>query len=123
MKIGFLLFSPGISGGSYVVYEHSSRLKRKGHQTCIITPKQVTAEDCAWHPSAHELDWLTLAQAEQETFDIVLATWWETFFQLRQLRSKQYVYFVQSIETRFFAPPDPCNFRNLELSIWKHLCE
>ncbi|MCW5199793.1 glycosyltransferase family 4 protein, partial [Desulfobulbus sp. F1] len=123
MNIGFLLGSPGISGGSYVIYEHASRLKRKGHRVAIITRQNVKPEEHAWHSSAHELDWLTVKQARAEHFDIVLATWWETFFLLRQLKALHYVYFVQSIESRFFDLPNPLNFRNTENLIWQKLCE
>ncbi|CAK8721474.1 MAG: Glycosyltransferase involved in cell wall bisynthesis [Candidatus Electronema aureum] len=123
MNIGFLLGSPGISGGSYVIYEHASRLKRKGHRVAIITRQNVKPEEHAWHSSASELDWLTVKQARAEHFDIVLATWWETFFLLRQLKAVHYVYFVQSIESRFFDLPNPLNFRNTENLIWQKLCE
>jgi glycosyltransferase involved in cell wall biosynthesis len=123
MNIAFLLGSPAISGGSYVIYEHASRLKRQGHRVAIITKHQVRPEEHAWHSSAAELDWLTIKQARKECFDIVLATWWETFFLLRQLEAKQYVYFVQSIESRFFDPPNPLKLHNTENLIWQKLCE
>ncbi|WP_417914205.1 glycosyltransferase family 4 protein [Candidatus Electronema sp. JM] len=123
MKIGFLLGSPAISGGSYVIYEHASRLKRKGHHVSIITRQKVRQEEHAWHSSAAELNWLTVKQARKEQFDVVLATWWETFFWLHQLKTVHYAYFVQSIESRFFDPPNPLNPRNTESLIWKKLCE
>lgn len=123
MKIGFLLGSPGISGGSYVIYEHASRLKRSGHQVAIITRQDVRPEEHAWHSSAAELNWLTIRQARTECFDIILATWWETAFLLRKLKSSHYAYFVQSIESRFFEPPDPQHYRNMERTLWRGLCE
>ncbi|WP_417911474.1 glycosyltransferase family 4 protein [Candidatus Electronema sp. TJ] len=123
MKIGFLLGSPGISGGSYVIYEHASRLKRKGHQVAVITRQEVQPEEHAWHDSACELDWLTIRQARNECFDVVLATWWETPFFLRKLRAKHCAYFVQSIESRFFEPPDPQHPLSLKRTLWRGLCE
>jgi glycosyltransferase involved in cell wall biosynthesis len=123
MKIAFLLGWPGISGGSYVIYEHASRLKRKGHQVAIITRQEVRPEDHAWHSSAAELDWLTLRQARTECFDVVLATWWETAFLLRKIRAKHCAYFVQSIESRFFEPPDPQHPSSLERTLWRGICE
>lgn len=123
MRIGFLLGWPGISGGSYVIYEHASRLKRRGHSVAIITRQEVRPEDHAWHSSAAELDWLTLRQARTECFDVVLATWWETAFFLRKLKAKHCAYFVQSIESRFFEPPDPKHPRNTERTLWRSICE
>ncbi|MGR0481896.1 MAG: glycosyltransferase family 4 protein [Candidatus Electronema sp. V4] len=123
MRIGFLLGWPGISGGSYVIYEHASRLKRKGHSVAVITRQEVWPEDHAWHSSAAELDWLTLRQARTECFDVVFATWWETAFLLRKLKTKHCAYFVQSIESRFFEPPDPQHPRNVERTLWRSICE
>lgn len=123
MKIGFLLGSPGISGGSYVIYEHASRLKRKGYEVAIITRQEVQPDEHAWHSSAAELDWLTIRQARTACFDIIFATWWETAFLLRKLKAKHCAYFVQSIESRFFEPPDPQHHRNMERALWRNLCE
>uniref|UniRef100_UPI0040563B23 glycosyltransferase family 4 protein n=1 Tax=Candidatus Electronema sp. TaxID=2698783 RepID=UPI0040563B23 len=123
MRIAFLLGWPGISGGSYVIYEHASRLKRRGHSVAIVTRQEVQPEDHAWHSSAAELDWLTLRQARNECFDVVFATWWETAFLLRKLKAKHCAYFVQSIESRFFEPPDPQHPRNAERALWRGICE
>ncbi|MCW5198365.1 glycosyltransferase family 4 protein [Desulfobulbus sp. F4] len=123
MKIGILLGSPKISGGTYVIYEHASRLKRRGHQVILITQECVTFDEYSWHPSAGELEWLPLAQAKSEKFDIVLATWWRSPFMLHELQSVHYAYFVQSIETRFFQEPNPENLPSTENFVWKNLCE
>ncbi|WP_417909395.1 glycosyltransferase family 4 protein [Candidatus Electronema sp. PJ] len=123
MKIGFLLGSPGISGGSYVIYEHASRLKRRGHQVAIITRHEVNAAEYSWHPCAHELDWLYLEQARAESFDVLLATWWKTPLLFSELQSVHYAYFVQSIESRFFPPPDPQHYKNLDRIIWREMCD
>lgn len=40
--------------------------------------------------------------ALQQHFDIAVATWWETTFTLFELRADRYVYFVQSLEDRFY---------------------
>lgn len=123
MKIGILLGSPKINGGTYVIYEHASRLKRKGHQVVLITKQEVAAEEYAWHSSASELEWLTLENAKSESFDIVLATWWQSPFLLHQLEAVRYAYFVQSIETRFFEPPRPADFSTADNLLWQELCE
>ena len=123
MNIAFLLGSAGISGGTYVIYEHASRLRRKGYQVTLITRQEVQPEEHAWHSSASELEWLTISQARTVCFDIVFATWWETVFLLRKLKAKHYAYFVQSIESRFFEPPDPLNPHTTKLLFWRSLCD
>ncbi|MCI5158247.1 MAG: glycosyltransferase family 1 protein, partial [Candidatus Electrothrix sp. AUS1_2] len=123
MKIGIFLGSPRINGGTYVIYEHASRLKRKGHRVILLTKQVVAPEEYAWHSSAHELEWLTLEQAGTESFDMVLATWWQSPFLLHEVQAAHYVYFVQSIETRFFQEPDPADYITKDLEIWRQLCE
>ena len=123
MKIGFLLGWPQISGGSYVIYEHASRLRESGHEVIIITKEYVEPEMYSWHPSADMLDWLPLADAEKEQFDLVIATWWESPFLLHQLVADYYVYFVQSIESRFWLEPDLTNHDTRENELGKLLCE
>ncbi|CAK8718992.1 Glycosyltransferase involved in cell wall bisynthesis [Candidatus Electronema halotolerans] len=123
MKIGFLLGSPRINGGTYVIYEHASRLKRKGHRVVLITKQEVATAEHAWHSSASELEWLILEQAKNESFDMLLATWWQSPFLLHQLEAVHYAYFIQSIETRFFEPPGPADFSTADNPLWQNLCE
>ncbi len=123
MKIGFLLGSAEISGGTYVIYEHATRLQRLGHDLKLITQNPVTPEQYAWHSSAAELQWLTLEQAGNEHFDIAIATWWQSPFLLKDLDATHYVYFVQSIETRFFGVADPVDFAALDNDVWQDICE
>lgn len=123
LKIGFLLGSPQISGGTYVIFEHTCRIKRNGHRVVIITKQEVVAEDYAWHSSAHELEWQTLEEAKLEKFDIIVATWWQSPFLLHKLQASHYVYFVQSIETRFFQKPDLSDYGSQDDDIWQQLCE
>lgn len=123
MKIAFLLGSPDINGGTYVIYEHASRLVDVGHEVTVITRQPVTRDRYAWHSRAQDLEWLTFDLAKKKLFDIVIATWWQSPFLLHELSASHYVYFVQSIETRFFAEEDPEHHDNRDLSIWKQLCE
>jgi len=123
MKIAFLLGSPDISGGTYVIFEHSVRLRRFGHDVTILTEETVPSSRYAWHSTAGELRWLTLEQAGKEQFDIVLATWWQSPFLLKEVASTHAVYFVQSIETRFFEAPDPADYDARDHAVWQDLCE
>ena len=122
-KIAFLLGSPDINGGTYVIYEHASRLVQRGYDVAMITLETVEPERHAWHPNAHVLEWLTMEEAESREFDVVLATWWRSPFLLYKLQADHYIYFVQSIESRFFEPPNPTNNDTQEHAFWKELCE
>ncbi len=37
MNLAFLIGSPDISGGSFVIFEHALRLKQYGHRVIMIT--------------------------------------------------------------------------------------
>ncbi len=115
--------SPEISGGTYVIYEHATRLQGLGHDVTIITENPVKETQYAWHSSAGNLRWLTLEQAGKEHFDIAIATWWQSPFLLKDLESTHSVYFVQSIETRFFESVDSIDYGTQDHDIWQKLCE
>jgi glycosyltransferase involved in cell wall biosynthesis len=117
VKIGFLLGSPDINGGTYVIYEHATRLIDCGHEVSVITEASVTPQRYSWHPRAGELRWLNLEDAEKRSFDIILPTWWQSIFLLPRLTANHFVYFVQSIESRFFRDEDPLDsdLRNIGL--------
>ena len=123
LKIGFLLGSPDINGGTYVIYEHGSRLVDLGYEVFMLTQEEVSAYRYSWHPGAEKLGWLTILEAEGFIFDLVFATYWQSPFVLPQLQSHQFAYFVQSIESRFFAEPDPTDHNSRELDIWREYCE
>ena len=103
MKIGILLSSPGISGGVNVVFEHASKLVDKGENVYIITEEEIKPAQYSWHEKAKKFKWVTFNDVDGVEFDIVIATWWRTVYELYRLKSKQYIYFVQSIESRFYS--------------------
>ncbi len=123
MLLGILLGSAEINGGTYVIYEHASRLKRRGHRVIIITREPVNPEQYAWHPAASELEWLEIEDAAKLSFDVIMATWWQSAFLLHEFEAAHAVYFVQSIESRFFAPEDPADHDTRDNSVWRQLCE
>ena len=107
MKIAFLVPSLRLSGGLNVVMEHGSRLARDHDMdvTMVITHHP---DEVPWtYDGLDDVSVRTLADAAGEPFDLVIATWWDTVTHLHRLPSKQYAYFVQSLEDRFFGPADP----------------
>ncbi|WP_201280812.1 glycosyltransferase family 4 protein [Paenibacillus lutrae] len=103
MKWAMLLGSPDISGGTYVIFEHAIRISKSGVEVTIITEDKVDMARLQWHPEAKSLIWKTFKEIDGMLFDVCIATWWKTVFDLHRVNALSYVYFVQSIESRFYS--------------------
>lgn len=107
MKVAFLLPHNGLSGGIFTIFEHARRLTLKGHEVLLIFqysdyPLPITA-----YPGMKDVPTTFLADLDPgATFDVALATWWETAYDLHRITAAQYGYFVQGFEDRFFDAPD-----------------
>ena len=123
MKIGFLLGSPDIGGGTNVILEHAAGLLHLGNEVSIVTQTPVEPHRYAWHTKASLLTWQAIEEAQRERFDCLIATWWESPYLLEYLEASHYVYFVQSIESRFFAPDDPKNLDLRDHSLGADRCD
>ena len=102
MKILFLLHGLGISGGTYVVFQHARFLKSQGHEVIFFSNLPEDKKQSRWHPFLEEISLLSWDECKSRTWDSVVATFWLTAFQAPALKAKSYVYFVQSIESRFY---------------------
>ena len=102
MKCIFTLGSPAIGGGTNVIFEHATRMVKEGEEVYIVTDRKIEPEEYAWHTSAHLLKWVTYDEIKNEKFDMAIATWWRTVYDAYQINAKHYVYFVQSIESKFY---------------------
>lgn len=102
MKVIFTLGSAVVGGGTNVIFEHATRMVREGEDVYIITDKPVKPEEYAWHASAHTLKWITYDDLDGMEFDVAIGTWWRTLYELHKIKAKQYIYFVQSIESKFY---------------------
>jgi glycosyltransferase involved in cell wall biosynthesis len=102
MKICFLVGSMNISGGTYVIVQHASHLRKVGHEVTLAVQEPFTNETLRWHDEAPKLRCVPIAAAKEERFDLVIATWWKTAFELADFDAGRYAYFVQSIESRFY---------------------
>jgi hypothetical protein len=104
MRWAFLLGSPAISGGTYVIFQHASFARRQGIDVVLVTEQPVKPTDVAWHPDASALTYRTFAElgATGDEVDVAIATFWPTAFALDRVRARSVAYFVQSIESRFY---------------------
>lgn len=101
-EICFLVGSVGISGGTYVIFQHAHYLQTKGFKVTLAVQEPFGPATYAWHPYASNLTLINFEEAKQRVFDLVIATWWKTALELAQFHAERYAYFVQSIESRFY---------------------
>lgn len=102
MKWAILLGSPAISGGTYVIFEHAIRAYKRGEEITIVTMEPVLKSELYWHKEAENLRWKTYDEIKEELFDVVVATWWRSVYEAYRVTGKHYIYFVQSIESKFY---------------------
>ncbi|MGG5574132.1 glycosyltransferase [Vibrio diazotrophicus] len=112
MNVCFLLFSPDISGGTNVIFEHATRMLQFDNEVTIVTDDKVNTKRIEWFPGAEKVTWKTYNEVQGELFDLAIATWWKTTFSLHKVKAKKYAYFVQSIESKFY-PEEEVILRNL----------
>jgi O-antigen biosynthesis protein len=103
VKVAFLVNDLQLSGGVGVVLQHARRLSElAGWEVTLVLVRED--EGPSWH-GYEQLPHLHIRSREQaldERYDIAIATWWETTFTLFELHAERYVYFVQSLEDRFY---------------------
>lgn len=102
-QIAFLVWSPDISGGTNVIFEHATRMLNNGINVSIITHDKPNNKRLEWFPGSEKLNWLDFNEASSYKFDLVIATWWRTIFDLYKINASKYAFFVQSIESKFYS--------------------
>lgn len=101
MRVCFLLNDLALSGGTGVVIEHA-------HQLVTQHDMDVTLAVCGSHEGAWDYRRLAgvrvvdLAEARRDRFDVAVATWWRTAYDLFDVPAERHAYFVQSLEDRFY---------------------
>lgn len=103
LRVLFLIGSADISGGSYVIFEHALRVQAAGAEVVVVPMFDLSTVARDWHPALARLEFATIGQVADRDFDLAIATWWPTVFELPKVRFRHAVYFVQSAESRFYA--------------------
>lgn len=112
MKLCVLMGSADISGGSYVIFEHCLHLAEAGFAVTIVTLDPLPDRPVPWHRALARLRFASFEAVAEERFDLALATWWKTIYELHRIEADRYAYFVQSIESWFYPDSDAA-VRNL----------
>jgi glycosyltransferase involved in cell wall biosynthesis len=103
MKICFLVGSMKISGGTYVIVQHAYFMQEQGHQVTLAVQEPFHDMTASWHDRSKHLDIIPISESYVKEFDLVIATWWKTVLELPRFPRAVLAYFVQSIESRFYA--------------------
>lgn len=105
-KVAILLAGTEISGGVAVILEHARNLAGLGISVVLVTNAKHDVNELAWSPAFGSLldgsvDIKTFWEFGEERVDVAIATYWKTCFNLHRINAEKYLYFVQSIESRF----------------------
>lgn len=109
----FLLPVNGISGGLFVVYRYAQHLQNQGVNVTCAFSSTISGKDIQSFPGVNfRTAYLDDLVANGETFDLTVATWWKTFYEMFAVQAKHRLYLCQSDERRFYSEDDSLN-RNL----------
>ena len=117
MKIAFLISAAALSGGNYVIFQHALWAHQNGHDATIVTLSTDSPYRNVWHPAIEILTFKHIADVANIEFDVAISTYWRTALELHQIKSRQYINFIQSIESKFYTE-DAVAIRKLIESIY-----
>lgn len=106
MKIAFVLNDLRLSGGVNVVLQHASRMAAAGKDDVFLLIRDKI--DDTWFEPFIGKSVIVLPDAWQDdSYDIAIATYWETLLVLGDVKAEAYVWFCQLYEDRFFPDRNP----------------
>jgi glycosyltransferase involved in cell wall biosynthesis len=106
LKIAFLLSNNAVGGGNYVALKQADFLASRGHDVEILFRSASHGLDVTMvSPFRPRTRLFEAALRDRGVYDAVVATWWETYYEIFRLEAKRYLYFVQSDERRFYPGP------------------
>ena len=103
MRIAFFVNDLQLSGGVGVVIHHARQQTRHGHDVSLVLVREQDLPHWRYDALAG-MHVASLGEAQDDHFDIAVATWWETTYSLFTVPAERYAYFVQSLEDRFYEP-------------------
>lgn len=106
MRLGIVIGSADISGGTNVIFQHALFAVENGWDVTLIHILPLHESQKSWHPALKFLRIVTPDVAREECFDLLLGTWWPTVYRMPEIPARQYAYFVQSVESWFVPDSD-----------------
>jgi O-antigen biosynthesis protein len=106
LRVCFVLNDLNLSGGVGVVLEHAHHLAEShGMEVSVALSRR---RDEKWSYRRLEgIEVTTVEELRERSFDVAVATWWETVYALSKIKAERYAYFVQSLEDRFYEDGTP----------------
>jgi len=100
LTIVYVIPSTEITGGTYVAWEHATRLARRGHRVlfAVISGGRRRLD---WLPESR-IPLVGLEEIPPDT-DALIATWWETAYAIADIPARAKFFLIQSIESRFYG--------------------
>jgi hypothetical protein len=102
-RVCFLLESLCLSGGVGVVVRHARGLA-EDHGFEVTLAMTLAEFDHYDHEGLEQIEVIALSEARRREYDLAVATWWGTVYELFTVPARRHVHFVQSLEDRFYHP-------------------
>ena len=106
MRIAFVLNDLRLSGGVNVVLQYASRIAEGNSHEVALVVRDDARYGWAERFLSH-VEVIPLEESKSHTFDIAVATYWETVLLLGHVHSQSFVWFCQLYEDRFFPDRNP----------------
>lgn len=106
MKIAFVLNDLRLSGGVNVILQHASRMASTGSDKVFLLVRE-SIDDHWYQPLVGKAKIIPREDWQTDSYDIAIATYWETLLLLGDVKSNSYVWFCQLYEDRFFPDRNP----------------
>jgi len=107
--IGVVVLSLQLSGGVSIILEYLKILAMSNHVFLIVPRSSITNSDPTILATLGDQGLNILVLEETRiNFDLIILSFWKTVFLAleSQLKAREWLYFVQSLEDRFNANPD-----------------
>lgn len=99
MKILYLMYGMGVSGGARIIYEHANRLIERGHDVEFHSFRDY---NYSWFPLKAKIN-----KNPADNYDAVFATYFETYYpMIKHFKKSRKFYLVQNKESLFFTNPE-----------------
>jgi glycosyltransferase involved in cell wall biosynthesis len=92
--------SLGISGGTNLILQYATALADSGADVTLGIING-NASDISWNQKIGSFRVEKLSRLKDSRFDLGIMTWWPTVSRMLDIDCSRYLYFVQSLESRF----------------------
>jgi glycosyltransferase involved in cell wall biosynthesis len=106
LRVCFLIENLPLSGGVGAIVAHARGLALD-HGAEVTFALTVPEHERSPEHDLEAIEVVTLAEARRRRYDIAVATWWQTAYELFTVPAERHAIFIQSLEDRFYEPDRP----------------